>query len=124
MMNRNDGRYDIYHAYSTDHGVTWSTPERINDDKTGEKRNPDIGADSAGYAYIVWEDGRGIWFSTNNPFGGKLDSHPIPGSFGTPPEAFQIEDCRLQIARAGRGKLQAPNHKSQTRALARVLSVG
>jgi len=69
MMNRDDGRYDIYHAYSTDHGATWTTPERVNDDKTGEKRNPDIGADSAGYAYIVWEDNRGVWFTTTNPSG-------------------------------------------------------
>jgi hypothetical protein len=30
------------------------------------------------------------------------------------PTAFQIADSRLEIARAGRGKLQAPNHKSQT----------
>ena len=73
MMNHNDGRYDIYHAYSTDHGATWSAPERVNDDKTGDKWNPDIGVDTAGYAYIVWQDGRasnpGIWFSTNNPAG-------------------------------------------------------
>ncbi len=71
MMNRNEGRYDICYAYSTDHGATWSTPERVNDDKTRDKRNPDIGADSAGYAYMVWHDGRasnpGVWFSTNNP---------------------------------------------------------
>ncbi|HTW90337.1 MAG TPA: exo-alpha-sialidase [bacterium] len=71
MTNRNDGRYDIYYACSSDHGATWDTIERVNDDMTGDKWYPDIGADSAGYAYIVWEDGRvsnpGVWFSTNNP---------------------------------------------------------
>jgi len=73
MMNRNNGRYDIYYAYSSNHGVAWSAPELVNDDKTGDKWNPDIGTDTAGYAYIVWQDGRasnpGIWFSTNNPAG-------------------------------------------------------
>jgi hypothetical protein len=70
MMNYRDGRYDACYAYSTDHGVTWFRHERVNDDTTGDEFYPDIAADSAGHAYLVWEDGRqsspGIWFSTNN----------------------------------------------------------
>ena len=70
MMNCRDGRYDTYYSYSTDHGATWSPHERVNDDTTGDEWYPAIAADSAGHAYLVWEDGRqsgpGIWFSTNN----------------------------------------------------------
>ena len=103
MMNRNDGNYGIYYAYSTDHGATWCAPERIDDDRTEDKCYPDIGADSVGYAYIVWEDWRagnpGVWFSTNNPAssgggfrrrdseqmqprvkGRTADRHPVSGS--------------------------------------------
>jgi hypothetical protein len=70
LMNYRDGRYDIYYSYSTDHGATWSRHERVNDDTTDDKWSPAVAADSAGHAYLVWEDGResgpGIWFSTNN----------------------------------------------------------
>jgi hypothetical protein len=70
MMNYRDGRYDVYSACSMDHGATWSGSERVNDDTTGDKYYPDIAADSAGHAYLVWKDGRescpGIWFSTDN----------------------------------------------------------
>ena len=106
MLNRHDGRYDIGYAFSTDHGATWSRHQRVNDDTQDDKFYPDIGADEAGYAYIVWEDGRvsnpGVWFSTNNPAfsgggfrgrdtkqiqprvnGGTRDRHRISGSFGT-----------------------------------------
>jgi hypothetical protein len=71
LMDHRDCRYNVYYAYTTDHGATWSEHERVNDDTTGHKLNPDIGADSAGHVYLVWEDGRagsnGVWFSTNNP---------------------------------------------------------
>jgi hypothetical protein len=73
MLNRHDGRYDIGCASSTDHGATWSGHLRVNDDTQADKSYPDIGADKAGYVYVVWEDGRasnpGVWFSTNNPAG-------------------------------------------------------
>jgi hypothetical protein len=49
MMFYPAGRYDIYCAYSTDHGVTWSGRERVNDDTTGDKWNPDIGAEEISY---------------------------------------------------------------------------
>ena len=66
-----DGPYGIYHASSSDHGVSWSDIELVNDDTTRRNTNPDIGADSAGCAYVVWEDFDGdrrtIWFSTNAP---------------------------------------------------------
>jgi hypothetical protein len=72
LMIRNTGEpYLTYYAYSPDHGVSWSDLVPVNEDTTGDNWYPDIGADSAGHAYVVWEyfDGaRGyIWFATNNP---------------------------------------------------------
>ncbi len=66
MINHDDGCYDAGYAFSTNHGATWSEHERINDDTTTDKLYPDIGADSAGHVYVVWLDGKEVWFSTNN----------------------------------------------------------
>jgi hypothetical protein len=60
-------RYDVFYASSSDHGVSWSDVELVNDHTTCNGWYPDIGADMAGYAYLVWTDGAQIWFSTNNP---------------------------------------------------------
>jgi hypothetical protein len=64
--------YGIYYTSSSDDGVTWSDVELVNDDvPTYNRSDPDIGADSSGYAYVVWEDFDGdrgtICFSTNAP---------------------------------------------------------
>jgi hypothetical protein len=62
----------ICYTYSTDHGASWTGLAQVND-SSGVTQYPDIGADSAGYAYVVWDDGREhrneIWFATNNPLG-------------------------------------------------------
>ncbi len=60
--------YLPYYSRSSDHGVSWSEPELVNDDTTANSWYPDIAADSAGHAYVVWQVGSGeVWFSTNNP---------------------------------------------------------
>jgi hypothetical protein len=60
----------ITYTFSTDHGASWSGLTQVND-SSGVTGYPDIGADSAGYAYVVWDDGREhrneIWFATDNP---------------------------------------------------------
>ncbi|MCX6841568.1 MAG: hypothetical protein NTX53_04705 [candidate division WOR-3 bacterium] len=65
--------YLIYYARSSDHGVSWSDRELVNDDATEGKWDPDIAADSAGNVYVIWQDSRNgraeMWFSTNNPAG-------------------------------------------------------
>jgi hypothetical protein len=65
--------YDIYYASSSDHGVSWSDIEPVYIDSARSNWYPDIGADSAGHAYIVWykpsvQSGK-VWFSTNAPLG-------------------------------------------------------
>ena len=72
MISNTGGEpYLTYYACSQDHGVSWSDLELVNEDTTARTWYPDIGADSDGHAYVVWEyfDGaRGyIWFATNNP---------------------------------------------------------
>lgn len=62
--------YDTYYAYSSDGGLIWSARERVNDVTADIQVDPNIAVDSAGYAYLIWQDGRNnrneIWFSTNN----------------------------------------------------------
>jgi hypothetical protein len=67
ICDRSDSRYDVFYAFSSDHGVPWSDIELVNEDTTGGNWNPDIGADMEGHAYVVWTQGAKIWFSTNSP---------------------------------------------------------
>ena len=68
-----DSRYNIYYTSSSDHGVSWSDLELVTDDTTVNSYYPDIGADIAGYAYVVWYEFDGAlgteWFTTNSPAG-------------------------------------------------------
>jgi hypothetical protein len=61
--------YNICYSKSTDHGVTWSDRETVNDVTSGDQSDSDIAADINGYAYVVWQDQRNsrneIWFGTN-----------------------------------------------------------
>jgi len=63
--------YHVYYTSSSDHGVSWSDLELVDEDTTLSSGDPDIGADSAGHAYAVWPHGEAgqsrIWFATNNP---------------------------------------------------------
>jgi hypothetical protein len=71
MMNWLNGYYDMCYVFSTDHGASWSSHVRMNDDTTSGKAYPGIAVDSAGHVYAAWDDGRDnrdeIWFSTNCP---------------------------------------------------------
>ena len=77
--------YNIYYASSSDHGVTWSDIELVQEDTTGDDFYPDIVTDMAGHAYVVWQHvgiKSEIWFSTNNPAG--IAEEPMqPQSHGT-----------------------------------------
>jgi hypothetical protein len=61
--------YDIYYTRSTDHGLSWSERELVNDAVEADQWDPDIATDDAGAAYAVWQDMRNpkaqIWFGTN-----------------------------------------------------------
>jgi len=88
MYGRTFSKYDmapaegICYVFSTDHGASWSDLTGVSDTHC-VTQHPDIGADSAGHAYVVWNDGRNhrgeIWFSTNNPAGiveGRMPQAP------------------------------------------------
>jgi len=51
---------DIYYAYSSDRGQTWSADKRVNDDTPGSAahRKPRITVSPAGDVYVVWQDYR------------------------------------------------------------------
>jgi len=79
------GRNNVYCTSSSDHGVSWSDPELVNED-TVNTGFPDIGADSDGHAYVVWAQGTSgcfrIWFATNNPL--AIAEQPHQPSFTQP----------------------------------------
>ncbi len=72
--------YNTYYAVSTDHGVTWAQREMVNDVTTGTQADPNIAADSGGYAYVIWQDQRNgrdeIWSATNNLL--AVEESPVP----------------------------------------------
>jgi len=68
-----DSRWNVYYTSSSNHGVSWSDLELVTDDTTVNSWYPDIAADIAGYAYVVWYQFDGAlgteWFTTNSPAG-------------------------------------------------------
>ena len=88
------GRH-VYYTSSLDDGVSWSDPTQVNED-TLNTAFPDIGADSDGYAYVVWGQGGSaggcyrIWFATNNPL--AIAEQPPQQPIGVPPLATVIRN--------------------------------
>ncbi len=69
ICHRSTSVYDIFYCRSSDHGITWSERELVNDAPEADQWDPDIAVDAAGSAYVVWQDMRNpkaqIWFGTN-----------------------------------------------------------
>jgi len=103
--------YNIYYASSSDHGVTWSDIELVQEDTTGDDFYPDIVTDMAGHAYVVWQHvgiRSEIWFSTNNPAG--IAEEPMQQrSIGVQPSATMIRNVLLLT--------EASSHKPQAASL-------
>ncbi len=100
--------YDIYYASSSDHGVSWSDIEPVYIDSAQGNWYPDIGADSAGHAYIVWykpsvQSGK-VWFATNAPLG--IAEGPTQQPTSVQPSATVIRNV-LFLAEASSHKPQA-----------------
>jgi hypothetical protein len=60
-LNRVNNDYDIYIRHSIDHGATWSTARRINDDTVNNGRDqfhPWVTVDNTGTLSAVWLDRR------------------------------------------------------------------
>ncbi len=57
-----NGNYDIYFAYSTDYGNSWSTNQKLNDDVgSAAQLNPSVVVEPTAGApniYVVWQDKR------------------------------------------------------------------
>jgi hypothetical protein len=98
-----DGDDNIYYTSSSDHGVSWSDLELVSDDTTVESWYPDIAADSAGHAYVVWYQpnaSRGeIWFATNAPLG--IAEQPERPSIGVQPSATVVRNVLFLPAENG-----------------------
>ncbi len=89
-------RTNVSYASSWDHGVSWSDLALVNED-TLSTGFPDIGADSDGYAYVVWAQGPDgcfrIWFATNNPL--AIAEQPTQQRIGEQPFASVIRGVLL-----------------------------
>lgn len=103
-----EDHYLTYYASSSDHGASWSDRELVSDDTTGSEYDQDIGADSAGHVYVVWQDWRSgngrIWFATNNPLG--IAEQPQQQPRETEPFATIVSNA-LFLPEATSPKLQA-----------------
>jgi hypothetical protein len=89
--------YDIYYTSSSDHGVSWSDIEPVYIDSAQGNWYPEIGADSAGHAYVVWyspsvQSGK-VWFSTNRPL--AIAEEPLKPSIGSQASATLIRNVLL-----------------------------
>jgi hypothetical protein len=99
-----DHRDNIYYTSSSDHGVTWSGLDLVSDDTTVECWYPDIGADLAGHACIVWYQPNAsygeIWFATNAPLG--IEEGPKPQATSPKPSATVVRNV-LFLPKMGTG---------------------
>ncbi len=61
----NDGDIDIFFQRSTDGAATWSPPKRLNDDRPGPTKAPQLAPHLSvapdGRVDVVWFDGRGAY---------------------------------------------------------------
>jgi hypothetical protein len=96
--------YHVYYTSSSDHGVSWSDLELVDEDTTLGSGYPDIGADSAGHAYAVWPHGEAgqhrIWFATNNPL--AVADQPVLQSTSARPSATVVRNVLFLPEAAGR----------------------
>ena len=49
------GNFDIFFAVSTDNGQTFSTPDNLSEEYTGDSNGPQISS-SGNNVYVVWTD--------------------------------------------------------------------
>jgi hypothetical protein len=86
--------YRTCYTSSFDHGATWSEPELVMDDTTEGSYDPDIDADSAGRACVVWRSNTTrqgeIWFATRNPaaIAEEPTKRAFSGAFSAEPNPF------------------------------------
>jgi hypothetical protein len=85
--------YHVYYTSSSDHGVSWFDLGLVDEDTNLGSAYPDIGADSAGHAYVVWSHGEAgqfrIWFATNNP--AAIAERPVQPPIGAQPWATVVQ---------------------------------
>jgi hypothetical protein len=113
LMTKTDtseGIFLINYASSTDHGVTWSAQELVNDDSTASSWNPDIAADSAGHAYVVWQRAGHVWFSTNNPSAGTAEQPAQPSAIAGAQVVSRYDDVSVEYQLPASARVRATLH--------------
>jgi hypothetical protein len=107
--------YHVYYTSSSDHGVSWSDLELVDEDTTLSSGYPDIGADSAGHAYAVWLHGEAgqhrIWFATNNPLAVAEQQAQYP--IGAQPSATVVRGTLVLDGLGGNG--DSPSEREDAR---------
>ncbi len=103
MDEHASGGYHIFYSFSTDHGMSWSLPERVDDRTTGAySRFVSLDFTPSGMAAVAWEDNRtgvfNVYFSKRDL---ALPSHWTPNArvntAGSPPSAGDYMDASLAI---------------------------
>ncbi|MHA2336508.1 MAG: right-handed parallel beta-helix repeat-containing protein [Candidatus Hodarchaeales archaeon] len=78
------GNFDIWFTRSTDSGISWSVPVKL-DSSPGYEGHPYIIVDNLGVVYVTYDGDRGIW-STKSVDAGNSWSSPVKISKSTTPE--------------------------------------
>ncbi len=103
--------YHVYYTSSSDHGVSWTDLELVDEDTTLSSGYPDIGADSSGHAYVVWPHGEAgqprIWFATNNPQ--AVAEQPAQYPIGAQPSATVVRGVLVLDGLGTRSELPERN---------------
>lgn len=103
MDEHASGGYHIFYSLSTDHGASWSVPEKVDDRTTGAySRFVSLDFTPSGTAVVVWEDNRtglfNVYFSRRDP---ALPSHWTPNvrvnTTGSPSSASDYMNGSLAI---------------------------
>ena len=92
-VDHRNARSDIYFAYSSDQGSTWSANVQINDDATWGLY-PQVAIDAAGKIYVAWADGSGIYLATSTNNGSSWSAATTVTSVTNPANLRLVADIR------------------------------
>ncbi len=109
MDDHASGGYHIFYTVSSDHGATWSTPEKIDTRISGGySKFVNLGFTPSGKAVAVWEDDRSggiqLYFSKREPGGWSANLRintaggPTDGSYFMNPSIAVLDEDRYFVA--------------------------
>jgi hypothetical protein len=97
------GGYHVFYTFTTDGGITWAPPERVDDRTTGSySKFVTLAFTPLGTAVAVWEDDRSgqinLYFSKRNgPAGTPWSANLVINTAGSPPSGGDFMNPSLAV---------------------------